>query len=127
MKVTGLSFNKYLYALLKEDSELSELVGNNIFPIVAEESVSYPFIIFTRNSLSTEYTKTNVVKDSITFSIAIASKNYSETATIAERIRKILELHRDDYFGRIYLTGVVENFIEDAYIQTLTFETNIIF
>ena len=45
MRETSISVNKYIYQLLISDEKLKELVGNKIYPLVAEESVTYPFII----------------------------------------------------------------------------------
>ena len=49
MRETAISVNKHIYSLLKEDESLRELVGEKIYPIVAEETVTYPFVIFTKD------------------------------------------------------------------------------
>ena len=123
MKETGLSINKHIYNLLTANEDLNKLVGKNIFPLVAEESVTFPFIIFSKVSIVVDYNKCGVTGDKVIFSIAIASKNYIDTVNIAEIVRRIFELHTDSYFSRITLSEVTEEYNEDAYIQALTFES----
>lgn len=125
MKQTSISVNKHIYNLLINDEILKELVDDKIYPIVAEETVSYPFILFTKESAIANYTKDLLMYDTVTISIAIAATNYSQTVEIAERVRQILENRRDDYFYNILFDEVTEDFVEDAYIQTLKFSSKI--
>ena len=125
MKQTSISVNKHIYNLLINDEILNGLVGKKIYPIVAEETVSYPFILFTKESAIANYTKDLLMYDTVTISIAIAATNYIQTVDIAERVRQILENRRDDYFYNILFDEVTEDFVEDAYIQTLKFSSKI--
>lgn len=118
---TAISVNKYIYQILSSDSELKSLVKEKIYPLIAEESTTFPFIIFKRNNIVTEYCKDGVVNDSVDVSIAIAAKNYNQTIAIAERIRELLELKRNEYFKSIHLTSVAEDYVDDAFIQELNF------
>ena len=123
---SGLSINKHIYQLLSSDEELEALVGKNIFPLVAEESVKFPFVIFTKTSLNTDYNKCGVTSDTVTFSVAIAAVNYFQTVEIAERVRQILELYHDDYFARLEMAGVSESFMDNSYIHTLDFTAKLL-
>lgn len=125
MKETSISVNKYIYQLLISDDKLKELVGNKIYPLVAEESVTYPFIIFTKENAFANYTKDLLTYDTVNISVAIAAVNYFQTVEIAERVRQILENYRDDYFYNILLDNVTEDFVEDTYIQQLQFSAKI--
>lgn len=125
MRETAISTNKHIYQLLRSDSGLTAMVGDKIYPLVAEESVSYPFVIFTKESLEGNYNKDLLLYDSATISVVVAAANYFETVQIAERIRAILENYRDGYFLSILLDNVTEEFIEDAYIQQLQFSAKI--
>lgn len=125
MRETSISVNKYIYQLLISDEKLKELVGNKIYPLVAEESVTYPFIIFTKENAFANYTKDLLTYDTVNISVAIAAVNYFQTVEIAERVRQILENHRDGYFYNILLDNVTEDFSEDTYIQQLQFSAKI--
>lgn len=125
MRETAISVNKHIYQLLSSDSGLTSMVDNKIYPLVAEESVTYPFVIFTKESVSGNYSKDFLVNDTVTISVVVAASNYFQTVNIAERIRAILENYRDGYFLSILLDNVTEEFIEDAYIQQLQFSAKI--
>lgn len=125
MRETAISINKYIYNLLKNDEQLRELVGTKIYPLVAEESVTLPFVIFTKETVEGNYTKDFLTYDSATISVAVAAANYFQTVQIAERIRAILENYRDGYFFNILLDSVTEDFIDDTFIQQLQFSAKI--
>lgn len=125
MRETAISVNKHIYSLLKEDESLRELVGEKIYPIVAEETVTYPFVIFTKESVNGNYTKDLLLFDTAIISVAIAANNYFETVNIAERVRAILENHIDSYFYNILLDNVTEEYLEDAFVQQLQFSAKI--
>lgn len=125
MRETAISTNKHIYQLLISDEQLKLFVGEKIYPLVAEESVSYPFIIFTKESANGNYTKDLLTYDTVNISVAIAANNYFETVQIAERVRAILENHRDNYFFNILFENVSEDYVEDAFIQQLNFSAKI--
>lgn len=125
MKETSISVNKHIYNLLINDEILNGLVDKKIYPLIAEETVTYPFIIFTKESAIANYTKDLLCYDTVTISVAIAATNYIQTVDIAERVRQILENRRDDYFYNILFDEVTEDFVEDAYVQQLKFSAKI--
>lgn len=124
--MTGLSINKKIYSILSADSELEALVGNNIFPLIANEDVKFPFIVFSKTSMSPKYAKMYVAGDSVNVSVAICDTTYTKTVDIAERVRLLLEQHKDEYFSEILMTGCSEYFQDDAYIQRLEFQATIL-
>lgn len=125
MRETSISVNKRVYKILTSDKKLKEMVNGNIYPLVADESVKYPFVIFTKESANGEYSKDMLMYDNATLSVAIAANNYFQTVDIAERVRALLENHRDEYFLNILLDDVTEQYIEDAYVQELQFSAKI--
>ena len=126
MRETSISVNRHIYNLLINDEILKELVDDKIYPLVAEETVTYPFVIFTKDSAMGYYTKDLLCYDTATISVAIAAVNYSQTVEIAERVRQLLENYRDDYFYNILLDEISEEFVEDAYVQQLKFSAKIV-
>lgn len=118
---TALSINKYIYNILTNDVQLSEMVGKKIYPVIAEENVTYPFVIFKRQAITPVYAKNSLQYDSCTFSVAVVTNTYIQTVEIAERVRTILECYDGD-IKQVRLSSVNEEFLDDAYIQELTFE-----
>lgn len=125
MRETAISCNKHIYQLLSNDSLLTSMVGKKIYPLIAEETVTYPFIIFTKENANANYTKDFLTYDTVTISVAIAANNYFETVNIAERVRAILENYRDSYFYNIFLDNVTEEYLEDVFLQQLQFSAKI--
>lgn len=123
--MTGLSINKFIYNILQSDKELTSMC-KSIYPLVAEEEVKFPFILFTRDNVQPIDTKEYVVGDRVTFSIAIVSDKYLTTVDIAERVRLLFEKRRDNYFSETNLTSCTEDFSNDAYVQKLSFSATIL-
>ena len=122
---TALSANKYIYKILTEDETLSGLTKGQIYPVIAEENVTYPFVIFSKTDAYANYTKDILAYDSATVQVALAAVNYFQTVDIAERVRLLLEGRRDSYFANVQFVSVTEDYVEDAYTQTLEFNCQI--
>ena len=123
--MTGLSINKYIYTILKDDAELLTMC-KNIYPVIAEEDVKYPFILFTRTGVEPIDSKSYVVGDKVAFSIAIVNDKYMLGVDIAERVRELFEKRRDSYFSEISFVGCDEEFNQDAFVQRLSFVATIL-
>ena len=53
----SLQIGKAIYHLLKKDSRIKEKVGFKIYPLIVEESTTFPFIIYKRTNITPNYTK----------------------------------------------------------------------
>ena len=118
---TGISILKSIYKLLSANVELTSIVGNRMYPIIANEDTIFPFIIYQRDSVSAEYTKDWRTNDNINISINIASTTYNQSIDIAELVRTAIEGKKVDNINTIRLTGCDEDFVENTYIQSLHF------
>ena len=76
---TGISILKSIYKLLSANVELTSIVGNRMYPIIANEDTTFPFIVYQRDSVSAEYTKDWRTNDNINISINIASTTYNQS------------------------------------------------
>lgn len=123
--MTAISTNKYIYNILSNDEIIKGYVSNKIYPLVAEESTTFPFIIFRKNNIQTEYTKDGRTFDIVDFSVTVVANDYITTVDVSERVRELIELYRNDYFKQIHLTNVTEDYIDNAYIQELQFTAKI--
>lgn len=102
-----------------------------VYPLVADEGTTFPFVVYRRSSLVPSSTKDRYnYQEKSTIEIAIASDNYSEGIELAEKIKTILEHKRGTYndikIGDITLVDADEDYIENTFIQRLVFEINII-
>lgn len=119
----SLEIGKLIYSLLSADSRLSTLLGNKIFPLIVENNTTYPFIVYKRSDVKANYTKDYYLNDDVSIDIVCVSDNYLSGLEIAVIIREILENKRFKNEGveRIQLDYANEDYLENAFIQTLGF------
>lgn len=123
--MTGIGLNRELNEVLRKDDKLKELVGNNIYQLVAKEPIKFPFIIFGIDNIIPSYCKSGRSLDTVNFYVGIASDKYNIAVDIAERIREILELYRSANVVNTYLENATEAFENDAYFLRLNFTAKV--
>ena len=68
------------------------------------------------------------VNESVTVDVVIASKDYIDTIELADYVRDALEGRRGNFSGieinDIRMISADEEYIEDTFIQNLTFDIN---
>lgn len=126
---TSLNIGKVIKDILYQDETLNNLVKNQVFPLIAEENTTFPFIVYRRNSIRKASTKDYVNDEIASVDVVVASDKYAQSVEIAERVRFVLE--RGEYDGEnfsvdnITLANASEQYIQNTYIQTLTFDIEI--
>ena len=123
--MNSLKVGKEIYSHLKENKSLTDIVGNKIYPIIVEKDTNYPFIVYKRSNVIPDYTKDYHFKDYVIVDIICVSNHYVESVEIASLVRQSLEDKRIGDINSIRLESADEDFIDDAYIQTLTFNLTI--
>lgn len=128
---------KYTFKALENNAELLELgLKDKIFPLLAqvivnpetgeEEEITFPFIVYSRTSLIPEYTKDLLTQNTVTLQIVCVSDDYVNSLEVANAVRHALELKGTSVDGMkidpIRLQSITESTMEDAYLQTLTFQ-----
>lgn len=119
--MTGISVLKSIYKLLVANEDLVAIVKNKLYPLVANENTTFPFIVYQRDSIYTEYTKDWRHSDNINISIYIAATTYNQCIEIAELVRTSIEGKKIDDISSIRLISMNEDFLEDTYIQNIQF------
>ena len=122
----SLKVGKEIYSLLNGNDSLTGVVGSKIYPIIVEKETTYPFIVYKRSNIIPDYiipdyTKDFHFKDEVIIDIICVSDDYSESVDIASMVRDILEDKRFADIESIKLESADEDFIDDAYVQTLSF------
>lgn len=117
----SLNIGKAIYTILQTSIDIDK----KIYPLIADEGTTFPFIIYKRTRLAPESTKDNT-NENVSVEINIASSNYSESIDLAIKVRKALE-HKKGTYSDIAIEDIViddatEDYIEDTFIQTLTFK-----
>lgn len=128
-----IGVNKIIYDVLMSNSELSNLVNNNIYILKIPEKdengneINNPVIQFGR-IVNPSYNK-STVEDNVTLMMNIYTSTYSEGIEIANKVRTILEYlkgtdeENNIKIKTVYIDSITENydFDGDSYIQTLRF------
>lgn len=123
--MTGISVLKSINKLLNDSIELKNKVDNKMFPLIANETTTFPFIVYRKSSMSFEYCKDGSVGDYLQVDVIVAAKKYENSIEIAELIRETVDKKKIDKIYSIRLNSVVEDYVDDAYIQQLTFDVKI--
>lgn len=128
MKDNTILIWQYLRPLLVNDENLQAAMNiNSIYPLVAPEGTEYPFIIFSRDNVIPQYTKSFMGgwENSIIISVRVYSNDYSQSINIANIVRNALEWqevdNQDIKIHPIELQSCYETFNDDGFCQTLTF------
>jgi len=91
----------------------------NTYPLVAPEGTKFPFAIYGRTSMTTNYTKFGMSSYSIGFDITICNDTYNKSYELINEI--IDDLSKND---EIIIENASEMYSEGAYIQNLSIIIN---
>lgn len=128
--INSIQIGKVIYNKLSENEIIQNVVADRIYPVIAEQTTNYPFIIYYRNSIvNTIFNKDGSVEDDVSFSITVVSTKYNESADLANEIRKIFEKKQiANNLMRITnsrLIAIDESYEDNAYVQRLTFSCTV--
>lgn len=106
-----------------------EQTGTRCYPLIAENSTNFPFIIYKRDGLERDsLTKDGYGDDNVTVTITVVAESYKESIDIAQQVRQLLTVNSYNYnMMKITsnLTAAYESFEDNSYIQSLTFTMSV--
>lgn len=122
----SLQIGKAIYDILHSNTDMVAKLQDKVFPLIADNNTTFPFIVYKRTGIIPAYTKDRFsANDSVTVEIIVASDKYNETVEIADLVRLALEGKKGTYSNiwieDIRMVSADEDFIEDTFIQTITF------
>ena len=109
-------------AALLEKVEIAEMVGNQIFPVVAPKDTKGDFIIYKRDEYSKEYTKMGISSQTCRVYVNAISDDYDRSQELAYQINESLEGLHTDLKMDVKLVDSTEDFEDGKYIQVLLFD-----
>lgn len=123
--MSSLQIGKAIYAILANNNI------QKVYPLVADEGTTFPFIVYRRTGLVPASTKDRYnYKEMATVELIVAANNYTDSIQLAEQVKNILEHTRGTFndirIGDIELTESDEDYLEDTFIQRLTFNIEIL-
>lgn len=104
---------------------------DKVYPLVADEGTTYPFVIYRRSGLYPSTTKDRYsFREMATVELIVAAATYPDSISLAEKVKGTLEHTRgkfnDIVIGDITMINADEDYLEDAFIQKLTFQIEIL-
>ena len=127
----SILIGKLIYERLSSSPELKKYIANKIFPLIAEQETTFPYVAFSKDSITPSYTKGGNFEDTVSVQIIVASTDYLESLNIANIVRKIFEcrLYSCDelQITESRLSSVSEAYDDNAnaFIQRLIFNFKI--
>jgi hypothetical protein len=82
---------KAIYDLLKNESAIAAEVSDRIYPVVAAQTKTSPYIVYLVVSNQPEYTKDGAEVDTVRLQISIFANQYKKATQIAALVRGKLE------------------------------------
>lgn len=117
--MSGISVTKDIRKKLLENPNITKELDNKIFPIIADDGTTFPFVLIKKNGISVNYSKCGIANDVVTVTIEVVDPNYSKAIKIAEEIRKTIERKKFENVANCILTNVTEEYISDTYIVAM--------
>lgn len=123
---TKFSVCTELRKLLLDDSVISDLVGNKIYPIIAPEGTEGDYIVYVRDQYSINRTKQGIYEQTCIVFISCVSSKYDTSQKIAEAVFNCLDSKykittENLVINSIEMLDSTEDYADDVYIQTLEF------
>lgn len=103
--------------ILSNDANVTQIVGNKIYPMVADTGTTFPFIVYKKSSYTPIYTKDGISNKSATVEIIIAAEDYETSVNLADIV--FIAISAKD--RKFRLVSNTEDYIEDTFIQNLIF------
>lgn len=123
MKTTGIQIGKVIYKLL-DTNELNAKLENKKYPLIADTTTTFPFLIYRRSNVFSSKNK-DYSNESVTVEVLIISDKYKEGIEIAELTRSAIEGKNGVIEGieieDIIMEDAYEEYVDDSFIQVLNF------
>ena len=124
--------------ILEESEEVRAILGNDqhkIFPLLQPDTIEFPFIVHSRNSIAVTYTKDIEYMrggwtNEINYIVSCVSDNYIQCLELANAVRHAMETYRwkdeDIYIHPIKVNYITEYTTEqNAFVQEIQFNITV--
>jgi hypothetical protein len=126
--INSLDIGKYIYNILSTDSSLMEEC-TKIYPLIADNDAKFPFVTYRRVGLVSHTCKDGCYEDEVSVEIKVVSDKYSVGLSIANKIRSLIQVpyrqFTDFEVNDVIVDFAIEEFIENAFVQTIQFTLKI--
>lgn len=109
-----------IYALLTASEKLTAIVGEKIYPMIADEGATFPFIVYQRSGTAAAGDKDGS-EQRVTMTVTIAADNYRTSVEAAAAALDALQNRRTARVDDVRLDSAAEAWYNDTFLQTLNF------
>lgn len=121
----SLSISQHINSKLSASRELTEAIGERMYPVAVAAETTFPFIVYERTSVTPNHTKDGSPGDTVAANVYVFSRNYAESVAVAEQVRTALDGSGGRYatfeVEDCYLTDADEAFADNVFMQQLSF------
>ena len=121
MKISHYEASKEIRGVLLDDASIVEAVGDNVFPLVADEGTEGDYITLQRDGFIQDTTKMGVARRDPYVYVCVVSADSQRSQDIAGLVVKALEGRYTDPEMEIRLEGDTEEYEAGKYIQVMKF------
>ena len=118
MRKSTIRIGEAIYAILKP--------FRKVYPLIADEGTTLPFVIYSRNSGYSQSDKDGIYSALATINVRVAAQEYDESVELADKIVNEMEKTIGDVQGfniwQIRMIDSNEVYAENAFIQELQFQ-----
>lgn len=116
-KKTTVRIGEAIYSILKPFKK--------VYPLIADEGTTYPFIVYKRSSGYSQSDKDGIYSATANIDIMVASQEYEEGVDIADKIITTMEKVKGDVTGfdiwHIRMIDSNESYVDNSFVQEMKF------
>jgi len=134
MRPQSLNIGAAIFQILTTDSDVSELVGQKVYPLVAPEGTPFPFVVYTRSGISSARDKDSYFySQDVMQGVIVCTDDYTEGVNIAMAIAKAMQFgektvtvgeYNIDIMESVFDSGT-EDYINNVFVQGLIFHLKV--
>lgn len=121
MKISHYEASKEIRGVLLDDASIVEAVGDNVFPLVADEGTEGDYITLQRDGFIQDTTKMGVARRDPYVYVCVVNADSQRSQDIAGLVVKALEGRYTDPEMEIRLEDDTEEYEAGKYIQVMKF------
>lgn len=112
--------------IILSSNSVKNAVGTKIYPLVATQGTTFPFIVYRRNGYSPNTNKDFNHSENVYIEIVVIATNYEESVRIANDIADVLiATNETENIENIKVTNIAEDYISDSYTQKINLEVEL--
>jgi hypothetical protein len=115
-----------IQAILSDSQALASVIGENkVFPVVAPEGTTFPFVLYAQTGIRETGTKDGLHDETTFVGLDVFSDKYQSCVEASSAVRAALENYSGTVAGYdisdVILDEAVERYADGFYVKELTF------